>query len=51
MAERFLFLADHHAERLIWLLDAAADIKGAPARYVDALRGRFLWVIFLVDAK
>ena len=51
MAERFLSIADYHAERLSWLLGVAAEVKEAPARYVDALRGHFLWMTFLADAK
>ena len=50
MAERFLSIADYHAERLSWLLGVAAEVKEAPARYVDALRGHFLGMIFLAPS-
>jgi ornithine carbamoyltransferase len=50
VAEHFLSLADHPAERLSWLLGVIAEIKEAPARYADALRGHFLGMLFLVPS-
>jgi ornithine carbamoyltransferase len=50
VAEHFLSLADHHAERLNWLLGVAAEVKEAPARYSDALRGHFLGMIFFTPS-
>ena len=47
MPEHFLSLADFPAERLSWLLGVAAEVKEAPARYADALRGRLLGMVFL----
>jgi hypothetical protein len=56
VTEHFLSLADHPAGRLGWLLGVAAEVKEAPAGYVDALRGHFrlhvhkVLMLFMMDA-